>query len=145
MKCLVHLDMDPMPKSFPSADEAFEFVENYLKKHAEGLRPRWRKDELYPNNFIEYTKSEVLNELRSEGEVHLQLVGLEDSDVVMGEIATITTEEKYKKQAAEAEEHLAKIVELLDFDEPDNLSAQGNAEFVKSVPTKKNRIKRKKK
>lgn len=114
MKCVVHLDIDLIPKEFESPEAAIEFVERYMENVPvdEGdakLSVRWRRDDLYPNNYCEYTKEQLLEEIKAKGEITLQLAGVVGDDIVAGGIATIITAEKDKKEVAEAEAELEKL------------------------------------
>jgi hypothetical protein len=109
MKCVVHLDMDLMPKKFDTAEAAIEYVENHLQDS--DMLIKWRVDELYPDNFCEYTNEKLLQELLSSGEVTLQLIGFSGEDMILGAIANIVTENKDKEEMAEAQAELEKIAQ----------------------------------
>lgn len=114
MKCVVHLDIDLIPKEFESPEEAIEFVEKYMNNVPldagdARLAVRWRRDDLYPNNYCEYTKEQLLAEITANGEVTLQLAGVVGDDIVAGEIATIITAERDRKEVAEADAELEKL------------------------------------
>jgi hypothetical protein len=111
MKCFVHVGLDPKPKEVDTAVEAIALAESILRswdKEAmeegdEPLSVKWRRDELYPDNFTDYTTSDLLEALQEKGEVTLQLAAYgADGLPIMGDIADIVTESKERENVAEA-------------------------------------------
>lgn len=109
MKAVVHYDMVLEPKFFDNLDEAVTFLEKKMKD--EELVLQWRRDELYPNSYSNYTRQELLEEYNKTGEIVLQLTSPEGPayDRVAGEIANVMTEEKHNKENKEAQVALDKI------------------------------------
>ena len=120
MKCFVHLGFNPVPKAVKNAESAIGFAENHLKKDddeddSSSWKVKWRRDELYPDNFYDYTFNDLENELAQKGTVVLQLIKDQpDNQVLMGETATIFTADIEKKNDEIAENALGKIEENLD-------------------------------
>lgn len=108
MKCFVHLGYDPEPKEADDALEAIDLAAKLLNEVAEdNLTVKWRRDDLYPDNFVEYTVESLMQHLTKKGEVVLQLVDIgADGLPVMGETATIFTDAEEKKNNDEANEAL---------------------------------------
>jgi hypothetical protein len=103
------------PKFFDNLDQAITFVEKRMKAEEdegdEKLVLQWRRDELYPNSYSNYTREQLLEEYTKTGEIILQLTSAEGLayDRVAGEIANIMTEEKHNKENQEAQVALDKI------------------------------------
>lgn len=147
MKCVVHLDMDPVPKPFDDPESAIEFVETTLRKMSPDLTIKWRRDEFYPNNYVDYTLSDLLEEINKSSEAILQNVRLEpDGQHCIGEIATIWTAEKDAKESAEAMEELQKFgKEYAETLGTTVIIGSGTQQHVFEPPQKPRRQKRKKK
>jgi hypothetical protein len=120
MKCFVHLGFNPVPKAVKNAESAIDFAENHLKKDDDEDDPiswkiKWRRDDLYPDNFYDYTFNDLENELAQRGTVVLQLIKDQpDDQPLMGETATIFTADIEKKNDEIAEMALGKIEENLE-------------------------------
>lgn len=115
MKCFVHLGYDPVPKTAENPSIAIATAEAYLSRIAESdddePSSRWlirrRVDELYPDNFCEYTHDNLIECLSKEGSVSLQLVKYNnDNSPLMGEICNIFTVETERRHDQEAENAL---------------------------------------
>lgn len=112
MNCFVHVGYDPVPKGATSPENAICMAENYLKGDDEEDDPpcwkiKWRRDELYPDNFKDYDINALKLELTKSGCVVLQLIQDQpDNMQIMGETASIFTEEVERQNDQEAEEAL---------------------------------------
>lgn len=107
MKCFVHVGSDPMPHEANDPAEAIKLAENLLSQ--ESLPIKWRRDDLYPDRFLDYTKDELVSHLSQQGEVVLQLAELDSNgSQVMGEIANIFTASEEKKNTQEADDALGR-------------------------------------
>lgn len=105
MKCFVHVGSDPKPHEAKNPNEAIVLAEKYLR--TDKLPVKWRRDDLYPNNFTNYTKDELVSHLSQRGEVVLQLAKFDtDGLPIMGEIVNIFTASEEAKNTQEAEEAL---------------------------------------
>jgi hypothetical protein len=132
MKCFVHVGFDPKPHEANDPVEAISLAERRLLASNDGeeehLPVRWRRDDLYPDNFLEYTPDQLVSHLSQKGEVVLQLAEFDsDGFPIMGEIANIFTASEEKKHDQEADEAL----ELLAID------AVATYKKPKSLTTKK--------
>ena len=119
MGCFVHLESNPEPKAIENAEVAFQFAENHLKQdddEDESLwTVKWRRDDLYPDNFYSYTYNELNSELSSKGSVVLQIVKEQpDGNTLLGETARIFTADIEKKLQDEAELALEKTAEIIE-------------------------------
>ena len=113
MKCFVHVGSDPTPHEAKDPSEAIRLAEKYLLAQ-ESLPVKWRRDDLYPNRFLDYTKDELVSHLSQQGEVVLQLAELDSNGLqVMGEIANIFTASEEKKNTQEADEALERGTSLI--------------------------------
>lgn len=107
MKCFVHVGLDPYPKVTNGPSEAISLAERYLA----GLNDNkefsiyWRNDDFYPNNFLPYSRHELITEIQKEGELTLQLAKVGD-EPVLGETVTILSAAEEEKNTREAEEAL---------------------------------------
>jgi hypothetical protein len=112
MNCFVHVGYDPVPKGATSPESAICMAENYLKRDDDEDDPsfwkiKWRRDELYPDNFTDYDIKALKLELAKSGCVVLQLILDQPDDMpIMGETASIFTEETERQNDQEAEEAL---------------------------------------
>lgn len=113
MICYVHVGYDPGPREADSPVEAIALAEQCLRDENDSLPEeeklfiRWRRDDLYPDNFVEYTVESLTQHLTEKGEVVLQLVDIgADGLPVMGETATIFTDAEEQKNNDEANEAL---------------------------------------
>jgi hypothetical protein len=112
MNCFVHVGYDPVPKGATSPESAICMAENYLKRDDDEDDPsfwkiKWRRDELYPDNFTDYDIKALKLELAKSGCVVLQLIlDQPDNMPIMGETASIFTEETERQNDQEAEEAL---------------------------------------
>jgi hypothetical protein len=108
MKCFVHVDYDPMPKEAESASDAIQMAEKLLRSDDEEDPSsrwliRWRRDELYPNNYAPYSNHELISELNQHGYIVLQLVSDNGEDLGKSvEILSDDLERKYDEEAASA-------------------------------------------
>ena len=122
MKFFVHLETNPVPKAVENAEAALSFAENHLQKDDEedGSKwsVKWRRDELYPNNYCNYNFCDLVQELSSKGSVVLQVINEQDQSL-LGETATIFTEAVEKKLQDEAESALTNSTEVIDRKELD--------------------------
>ena len=145
MKCVLHLDMELMPRTFDTPEAAITFVEKQFQDPE--LKIKWRRDDNYPNNYSDYTRQQLLEEYNKTGEICLQLVGNEGEDLIVGEIANIITEEKEQQDVAEAEAELTKVgQELADaYQTKISLGWEGYNQKTFKPKTKTQKIKRKKK
>jgi hypothetical protein len=143
MKAVLHLDMELMPRTFDTPDEAITFVERKFQDPE--LKIKWRRDDNYPNNYTDYTRQQLLEEYNRTGEICLQLVGGEGEDIIIGEIANIITEEKENQDVAEAEAELTKVGQELADTYQTKISLGWQGYNQKTFKPKKARIKRKKK
>jgi len=128
MKCFVHVGFDPKPHEADDPAEAISLAERYLlaesrrEPEEEHLPVKWRRDDLYPDNFLDYTKDELVSHLSQKGEVVLQLAEFDlDGLPIMGEIVNIFTASEEEKNTQEAEEAL------------DVVSPEGSIRFKKAV------------
>jgi len=117
MKCFVHVGFDPKPHEANDPVEAISLAERYLLaengSEEEHLPVKWRRDDLYPDNFLDYTKDELVSHLSQKGEVVLQLAELDtDGLPIMGEIANIFTASEEEKNTQEADEALEKLLAI---------------------------------
>jgi hypothetical protein len=117
MKCFVHVGFDPKPHEADDPAEAISLAERRLLASNEGeeehLPVRWRRDDLYPDNFLEYTQDQLVSHLSQQGEVVLQLAELDSDGLpIMGEIANIFTASEEEKNAQEADEALEKLLAI---------------------------------
>ena len=122
MKCCVHVGFDPRPKVAAEPAKAIAIAEKYLLSENnesiknEHLSIKWRRDDLYPHNFLEYNKDDLMDYLVQEGEVVLQLAEIdEDGLPIMGEIANIFTDTEEEKNTKEAQEALHSRGESLSY------------------------------
>lgn len=108
MKCFVHVGLDPYPKVAMEPSEAICLAEKYLQENNnQEFSIYWRRDDLYPNNFVPYSKNELVTEIQKEGELTLQLAKVKDDDLpIMGELVTIFSAEEEERNAREAEKAL---------------------------------------
>jgi len=108
-KCFVHVGLDPYPKVVNGPCEAISLAERYLQ----GMNDRefsiyWRRDDLYPNNFVPYSQSDLVAEIQKEGELTLQLAKVTgDALPIRGETATIFSAAEEERNAREAEDALS--------------------------------------
>jgi len=120
MKCFVHLGLNPIPKEAESASSAISLVESYLSGNEDDdpasiWKIKWRRDELYPDNFCDYRHDELEKELYRNGSVVLQLIKEQSDDLpLMGEVANIFTAEKEKENDEEAEIALELSEEIVE-------------------------------
>lgn len=116
MKCFLHTDIDPTPKEADNPAEAVALAEYLLQTYNEAkkreLKIKWRRDELYPDNFVVYTHEEIVSALEKEGVVWLQLTKDDAEGLVMGEIVTICSEAVELANSREAQEALKAGTEL---------------------------------
>jgi hypothetical protein len=145
MKCYVHLGYDPVPKQADSPTSAIASAESHLSFIAESddddPSSKWlirhRVDELYPDNFVEYTHDDLLTGLQKNGTVVLQLVRYgEDNVPVMGEMCNIFTSEYEKKQDEEANIALEMTEESLTHKQID-LHGEAMIPMRRRLPAKK--------
>ena len=111
----VHVGFDPEPKKAETPIEAINLAEQYLNSVGKKLSSetnkiviKWRRDELYPDNLLDYTTNDLIDYLNT-GEVVLQLVKLIGDDVsmpIMGEIVNILTLDEETKNIKEADKAL---------------------------------------
>lgn len=111
MKCFLHSDIDPKIKEAENPTEAVVLAEYLLHTYneAEGrprLKIKWRRDEFYPDNFVNYTHEEVAEAIEKHGVVWLQLADPDSENLLMGEIITICTETAELANSREAQEAL---------------------------------------
>ena len=113
MICYVHVGYDPGPREADSPVEAIALAEQCLRAENDALPDdeklfiRWRRDDLYPDNFLEYTVDDLINYLNEKGEAVLQLVDIgADGLPVMGESANIFTDAEEQKNNDEAQQAL---------------------------------------
>jgi len=111
MICFVHVGYDPREASSPV--EAIALAEQCLRDEndklpeGEKLFIKWRRNDLYPDNFLDYTVDDLVAYLNQKGEAVLQLVDIDaDGLPIMGEIANIFTDAEEQKNTDEAEEAL---------------------------------------
>jgi hypothetical protein len=110
MKCFVHVGSDPKPHEAKNPNEAIVLAEKYLLTENRHLPVKWRRDDLYPNNFKDYTQDELVSHLSQQGEVVLQLAEFDvDGLPIMGEIVNIFTASEEAKNTQEAEEALDRL------------------------------------
>lgn len=123
MKCFVHLGFQPEPHESDDPASAIAFAESFLHSIQEDrMTIRWRRDDLYPDNFVEYTVNDLAQHLQQRGEVSIQLTEIgPDGLPVMGEMARIFTEEKENRDIKEAQKALSIIGEE-EKEEGDELS-----------------------
>jgi hypothetical protein len=129
MRCFVHVGYDPEPKSAESPDEAIKLAEKYLKKaekkdFKENLSVKWRRDDLYPNNFLDYNSQQLVQYLNSNGQLVLQLAKKVDGLPIMGEIVSIFTADEEERNVQEAERALQRS-ESHTYKTPISLTATG--------------------
>lgn len=113
MKCFVHVGWRSHEADDPA--EAISLAEKYLlaenKKDSEDLPVKWRRDDLYPDNFLDYTKDELVSHLSQQGEVVLQLAELDENGLpIMGKIVNILTALEEARDTQEAKEALSRSV-----------------------------------
>lgn len=146
MKCFVHVGFDPEPHEAPSPQEAVEYAIKRLEAEEalalevgeEPLSVKWRRDDLYPDNFLEYTVGDLVAYLQEKGEVALQLVNIgEDGLPTMGEIANIFTAAEEEKNVQEAQEALDKLGASLaaSYKTPVTLTSAGQSRTFKPGET----------
>lgn len=135
MKCVVHLDLELMPREFDTPEDAIEYVEQHMKDATMSIR--WRRDDLYPDNYSEYTREQLLEEIKTKGEVTLQLVGVSGDDIIIGDIANIITAEREKQDVAEAQAELEKIGKELANSYETEISIRASGETRTFKPDKK--------
>jgi hypothetical protein len=105
----VHLGLSPIPKEAESPTSAISLVESYLSGNDDDdpyslWRIKWRRDDFYPDNFCDYTHSDLEKELQKNGFIVLQLIKEQSDDLpIMGEVANIFTADLEKKNDEEAE------------------------------------------
>lgn len=104
MKCYLHVDYDPMPKQASSPADAIRMAESLLagdgdEEPSSTWLTRWRRDELYPDNFTAYAIDELALHLQETGSVVLQRIR-DDGD--MGVSVEIFTDELERKNDREA-------------------------------------------
>lgn len=111
MKCFVHVGLDPFPKEADGPSEAITLAEQYLLgKTKQEFSIYWRRDDLYPKNLVQYSKSELLEEIQREGELTLQLAKVKNDDLpILGEVVTIFSSEEEERNAREADEALYRL------------------------------------
>lgn len=109
MKCYVHVGIDPFPKPAKGPSEAIALAEQYLQNNSEDFSIYWRRDDLYPNNLVEYSRKELLEEIQREGELTLQLAKVGNDLPILGEVVTIFSSEEEERNIREAEEALYRI------------------------------------
>ena len=119
MECFVHLESNPVPKAVENAECAFQFAENHLKSDDEEddspWTIKWRRDELYPDNFSAYSYCDLKKELSCNGTVVLQLVKQHgDGTSLLGETARIYTADTERKLQDEAEMALENSQEKIE-------------------------------
>lgn len=120
MECFfVHLDSNPVPKAVENAECAFQFAEDHLRSEDEEddsrWAIRWRRDDLYPDNFSAYSYCDLKKELSTNGTVVLQLVKQQqDGTSLLGETARIHTADKEKELQDEAELALGSLREKIE-------------------------------
>jgi len=112
MKCFVHVGYNPVPREVESPKSAIALAENLLRGDNDDDDPssiwriKWRRDELYPDNFYDYSPEQLLAELIRQGNVVLQKIkDGPDNTPLMGESANIFTadlEQQYDQEAEEA-------------------------------------------
>ena len=132
MKYFVHVGYDPEPKEVEDAVQAIALAEKLLKQvnDSEELSVLWRRDDLYPDNFLGYMSDELIQHLNQEGEVVLQLAATDaDGLPIMGEIANIFTafqEQKNTQKADQALEVLGKSL-AANYKTPVTLTSAGQS------------------
>jgi hypothetical protein len=113
MKCFVHVGFDLEPQEAANPAEAIAIAEKRLlaenEEFPEGeqLSVKWRRDDLYPDNYLTYKTDDLIQHLSQEGEVILQLAEIAaDGLPIMGEIANIFTADEEEKNIQEAQNAL---------------------------------------
>lgn len=126
MKVFVHLGYDPVPKQLDSLQNAITLVENFLRKESgEGeddsedpsskWKIMWRRDDLYPDNFYDYTHENLIEELKTTGNIVLQSIKQSgDDSPLLGAFANIYRDDIEKKHDEEADSALEKTEECLE-------------------------------
>lgn len=107
MKCFLHLDYDPLPREASGPDEAFRIAESVLGDDEDDdpssiWRTFWRRDDLYPDNFVRYSHDELVGELKLSGAVVLQRVSVTGERGASVEIFTDDLERRNDEEADEA-------------------------------------------
>ena len=112
MKCFVHVGYNPVPREVETPESAIALAENLLRGDDDDDDPssiwfiKWRRDELYPDNFYDYSTDDLIKELKTQGNVVLQQIkNGPDNTPLMGESANIITadlEHQYDQEAEEA-------------------------------------------
>jgi hypothetical protein len=126
MKCFVHVGFYPEYKEVGNPGDAINLAKNYLSKEKGHLSIRWRRDDLYPNNFLEYNENDIVNYLKLNGEVVLQLVEIDSNgSKVMGNFVNILTDAKEDESMREAKEALHRT--SCDYKSPFLIAATGRS------------------
>lgn len=111
-KYYVHVGSNPEPKEVDEPGEAIALAERCLIAKSleipEHLTIAWRRDDLYPSNFIGYLTKDLVSYLENEGEVVLQLVEIQNGLPIMGEIVNIFTAAEEEKNIKEAQQALSR-------------------------------------
>jgi hypothetical protein len=106
MKCFLHLDYDPLPREASGPDEAFRIAESVLGDDEDDpsstWRTFWRRDDLYPDNYVRYSHDELEGELKISGAVVLQRVSSSGERGPSVEIFTDDLERRNDEEADEA-------------------------------------------
>lgn len=109
-KYYVHVGSNPEPKEVDEPGEAIALAERCLiaksREIPEHLIVAWRRDDLYPKNFIGYLTKDLVSYLENEGEVVLQLVEIQNGLPIMGEIVNIFTAAEEERNIQEAQQAL---------------------------------------
>jgi hypothetical protein len=104
MKCFVRTGLSPIPKIVDEPSAAIVIAEKFLEAHNnQKFSIYWRRDDLYPQNFVAYSQNDLLAEIQKEGEATLQLAKVIDGLPVMGETVTIYSAEEEERNAREAD------------------------------------------
>lgn len=157
-KCYIHVGLHPEPKVANSPVEAIALAEKYLRSEndefpkEESLSVKWRRDDLYPDNFVDYSIDDLVTHLKENGEVVLQLAEIDaDGLPIMGEIANIITAAEEDKDTKEADDALEEFGSSLAQSYKTKVTLvragkaktfQPTAKKSKRVPTKTKRLKK---
>lgn len=134
MKCFVHLDRDPLPKSVINPEIAIALAESLLKTEDENKwQIQWRRDELYPDNFSVYSKNDLQNQLLSVGSIVLQQIKIGPDNVhLMGESASIFTADLERKLTKQAETAIIEMDKKIDVHGESFLAVRGRNKIKKN-------------
>lgn len=118
MKYYVYVGLNAKPYEADDPAKAINLAERRLTANRNGkegqLPIMWRRDDLFPNIFIEYTPDQLVAHLNQESEVVLQLAKLDTSGLpIYGEIANILSESKEMHNQQEADQDFKELLESM--------------------------------